>query len=62
MKDRNSWSDGCNTCDVNDNSLENCSENVCYMKPSVEAQCLDNIQTDDYIDIPENCLLWFDRM
>ena len=56
----NSWSDGCNTCDVNDNSLENCSENVCYMKPSVEAQCLDNIQTDDYIDIPENCLLWFD--
>ena len=47
----NSWSDGCNTCDVNDNTLENCSENVCYMT-SVEAQCLDNIQTDDYIDDP----------
>ena len=55
----NSWSDGCNTCDVNDNSLENCSENVCYMKPSTEGHCLDDTQTDNY-HVPENCITWFD--
>ena len=28
----NSWYDGCNTCDINNNNLENCSENMCVDK------------------------------
>jgi len=54
----NSWNDGCNTCDVNDNILENCSENVCYTKPSQAGNCMDDVQPE--IFIPEDCLTWYD--
>ena len=53
-----SWNDGCNTCDVNGNTLENCSENVCYMKPSQQGQCVDNVHPETFI--PEDCLTWYD--
>ena len=54
----NSWNDGCNICDVNDNTLENCSENVCYMKPTEEAHCMDDVQPGTFI--PTDCLTWYD--
>ena len=57
-EDCNSWNDGCNTCDVNTNTLENCSENVCYMKPSQQGQCMDNVHSGTFI--PKDCLTWYD--
>ena len=45
----NSWYDGCNTCDINNNNLENCSENMCVDKGVPGCK-----------DIPNNCAVWYD--
>ena len=55
----NSWNDGCNTCDVNNNSLETCTEMVCYRKPTERGRCMDNEETTQTF-IPEDCLTWYD--
>jgi hypothetical protein len=55
----NSWNDGCNICDVNNNSLETCSEMVCYTKPTERARCIDNEETTQSF-IPTDCLTWYD--
>lgn len=57
--DCNSWYDGCNTCDLNNGVLENCSENACYMRPTEEAHCMDNIDPNQPF-IPKDCLTWYD--
>ena len=55
----NSWYDGCVICDVNNNILENCSENICYSRPTEDAHCMDDIDhTKPFI--PKDCLTWYD--
>tara|TARA_B100001094_G_scaffold330744_1_gene396755 strand:+ start:1256 stop:2362 length:1107 start_codon:yes stop_codon:yes gene_type:complete len=51
------WSDGCNTCTVNDNMLA-CTEKACF-QTNGEAHCLDSGNVDRSI-IPNNCVTWYD--
>jgi len=55
----NSWYDGCIVCNVNHETLENCSDNECYVKPTEDAHCMDNIDTSVPF-IPKDCLTWYD--
>jgi len=50
------WYDGCNTCDVGEHGVENCSEQMCYSNDE-NPHCNDN---DNDNDIPDNCLTWYD--
>ena len=53
----NSWSDGCNICDVNAGVLVNCSERQCiYQYVAGAGQCL----SEQLNTIPTNCLMWYD--
>ena len=49
----NSWFDGCNTCDLID---ESCTEKVCHERK--ESRCLESDSENN--DIPSNCLTWYD--
>lgn len=57
-----SWSDGCNTCIVNDNIIQECTEEVCYGPTPTASQCIskDKPITPSESNIPHNCATWFD--
>ena len=44
----NSWYDGCNTCDINNNNLENCSENICVDKGVPGCKDIPNLSKESF--------------
>jgi hypothetical protein len=48
-----SWFDGCNTCDISDNTLTGCTEEMCMKRG--ESHCV-----EEKNGIPLNCLTWYD--
>ena len=60
-----SWSDGCNTCIVNDNIIQECTETLCSGPLTREPQCISKDVSLDPMNpfepnIPHNCATWFD--
>ena len=55
------WYDGCNTCEVGDQGVDNCSEQMCYTNDG-NPHCNDNDIPDihEIPTIPDNCLTWYD--
>lgn len=47
------WFDGCNTCDISDNTLTGCTEMMCSKRS--ETHCIQRKN-----NIPQNCLTWYD--
>lgn len=47
------WFDGCNTCDISDNTLTGCTEVMCSKND--ESHCVQRKN-----NIPQNCLTWYD--
>jgi hypothetical protein len=57
-----SWHDGCNTCSVNENRIQTCTEIACF-GPMNDAGCRDDTIGDGpppIPQIPKNCLTWYD--
>jgi hypothetical protein len=57
-----SWFDGCNTCSVDKNLIQTCTEIACY-EPNNGAECRDDTLGDGQSPmpvIPNNCVTWYD--
>ena len=59
-----SWYDGCNTCSVNEDRVQICTEIACYdLRSKGEAECRDDTIGDGPPPrpiIPNNCVTWYD--
>jgi len=56
-EDCSEWNDGCNTCNVVNNALTDCSEEVCYSNPG-NSRC--HSTSNNNPTVPMNCASWYD--